>query len=143
MRNGNFRLRMENPKTSEWVTPKLVVKRRRKTTSARPEKIERTIDTGLEKENVNNPKFNPFQSKAKTARRQSTIGFGSIGIGSNISGFSNSVFFFQTLIKIPKKSMKNKKMVKASLWKPLVTLPVVQSQKDWKLKPHRRLWNSD
>jgi len=69
---------MENPKTSEWVTPKLVVKRRRKTTSARPEKIERTIDSCLEKENVNNPKFNPFQSKAKTTRRQSTIGFGSI-----------------------------------------------------------------
>ena len=87
MRNGNFRLRMENPKKAEWVTPKLVVKRRgRRTTGARPEKIERTIDTGLEKENVNNPKFNPFQSKTKTARRQSTIGFGSIGIGkSNIS----------------------------------------------------------
>ena len=79
---------MENPKKSEWVTPKLVVKRRRKTTSARPEKIERTIDTGLEKENVHNPKFNPFQSKTKTARRQSTIGFGSIGIGINISSCS-------------------------------------------------------
>ena len=82
---------MENPKKSEWVTPKLVVKRRRKTTSARPEKIERTIDTGLEKENVHNPKFNPFQSKTKTARRQSTIGFGSIGMGINISCCSNSV----------------------------------------------------
>ena len=74
---------MENPKKSEWVTPKLVVKRRRKTTSMRPEKIERTIDTGLEKENFQNPKFNPFQSKTKTARRQSTIGFGSIGMGIN------------------------------------------------------------
>ena len=84
------RLRMENPKTSEgWVTPKLVVKRRRKTTSAvRLEKIERTIDTGPEKENVK--KFNPFQSK--TARRQSTIGFGSIGIGINISDDSNTIW---------------------------------------------------
>ena len=45
---------MENPKTSEWVTPKLVVKRRRKTTSARPEKIERTIDSCLEKAFTNN-----------------------------------------------------------------------------------------
>ena len=109
MRNGNFRLRMENPKKSEWVTPKLVVKRRRKTTSARPEKIERTIDTGLEKENVNNPKFNPFQSKTKTARRQSTIGFGSIGIGINISGSSNSVFSFKNLLKSLKSQRKTRK----------------------------------
>ena len=89
---------MENPKTSEWVTPKLVVKRRRKTTSARPEKIERTIDSCLEKENVNNPKFNPFQSKAKTTRRQSTIGFGSIGNGFFfISGCSNRQFVISIL----------------------------------------------
>ena len=73
---------MENKLEKEWVTPKLVVKRRRKTTTTlvRPEKIERTIGDGIEKENVNNPKFNPFQSKTKTVRRQSTIGFGSIGL---------------------------------------------------------------